>query len=248
MITDPLQMDPKQRILIVEDDIKLLSLIQEYLICQGYGVMGETRGDRAPDIILRERPDLVILDLMLPGLDGLSVLRRVRSRYGKPVIILTAKEDDMDQVAGLEAGADDYVKKPVVPRVLLARIRAVLRRNVPECSSPPPREDKTESLVFGDLLIEGRARRVVLNSREVDLSTSEFDLLWYLAENAGKTVGREELYLELKGHDYDGLDRGMDLSVSRLRKKLGDDSRSPFRIKTVWGRGYLFVPDAWTRP
>ncbi len=237
-----------EKILIVEDDTKLLTLIREYLASQGYEVTGETRGDRAPDRILTEEPDLVILDLMLPGLDGLSVLRRVRAGFRAPVLILTAREDDMDQVAGLEAGADDYVKKPVVPRVLLARVRAVLRRKQPMLKMPSAPEEGPESLRFERLFIEKQAMRVRLDGKEVALSTSEFDLLWYLADNAGKTISREELYLELKGHDYDGLDRGIDLSVSRLRKKMGDDTRSPFRIKTVWGKGYLFVPDAWGTP
>ena len=235
-----------ENILVVEDDVKLLKLIQTYLSSQGYEVSGETRGDRAPDRILNELPDLVILDLMLPGCDGLSVLRTVRSRYTKPVLILTAKEDDMDQVAGLEAGADDYVKKPVVPRVLLARIRAVLRRSTEAFA--PSREIQQEGFRFGSLLIEGHARRVTLDGKSVELSTTEFDLLWYLAQNAGRTITREALYLTLKGYDYDGIDRRMDLSVSRLRKKLGDHTKSPFRIKTVWGSGYLFVPDAWGTP
>ena len=240
-------MPHKIRVLIVEDDIKLLTLIQEYLSAQGYETSGETRGDRAPNRIFKETPDLVILDLMLPGLDGLSVLRSVRSRYKEPVLILTAKEDDMDQVAGLEAGADDYVKKPVVPRVLLARIRALLRRkNIPfQVGESVNGEAAQDRLEFGGLLIEKTSRRVRLDRAEIELSTSEFDLLWCLAKNFGKIISRDELYLELKGYDYDGLDRGMDVAVSRLRKKMGDHTKSPFRIKTVWGKGYLFVPDAW---
>jgi len=241
-------MTGKIRILIVEDDIRLLTLIQEYLDAQGFKVAGETRGDRALDRIFKEAPDLVILDLMLPGLDGLSVLGQARARFKGPVLILTAKEDDMDQVAGLEIGADDYVKKPVVPRVLLARIRALLRRKNPVVQAASDVEAKAASqdgLNFGILSIESASRRVRLGQKEVGLSTSEFDLLWLLAKNFGQIISRDELYLELKGYDYDGLDRGMDMAVSRLRKKMGDDPRSPFRIKTVWGRGYLFVPDAW---
>jgi DNA-binding response OmpR family regulator len=238
----------KIKILIVEDDIRLLSLIQEYLDAQGFEVSGETRGDRAKEKILREKPNLVILDLMLPGLDGLSILGQVRGSYKNPILILTAKEDDMDQVAGLEAGADDYIKKPVVPRVLLARIRAFLRR---KNSLLEGRQDTevgavaSVNLGFGNLLIERDSRRVRLGKEEVDLSTSEFDLLWLLAKNSGKIISRDKLYIQLKGYDYDGLDRGVDMAISRLRKKMGDDSRSPFRIKTIWGKGYLFVPDAW---
>ncbi len=184
---------------------------------------------------------------MLPGLDGLSVLRAVRADYRGQILILTAREDDMDQVAGLEAGADDYVKKPVIPRVLLARVRALLRRRDGSFHNRPEAEEdeKNSCLHFGKLEITKSSRRVSLKDEEIELSTKEFELLWYLAENAGKIISRELLYPALKGYEYDGLDRSMDVTVSRLRKKMGDNTRSPFRIKTVWGQGYLFVPDAW---
>jgi DNA-binding response OmpR family regulator len=237
-------MSEKIKILVVEDDIKLSKLIQEYLISQGFDVNAEIRGDTAFERIITENPDLVILDLMLPGLDGLSVLREVRFEYKGKILILTAREDDMDQVAGLEAGADDYVKKPIMPRVLLARIRALLRRSSIVFQEDQKCEENVV-LIFGKLEIIKNSRRVKFKNEEIELSTGEFDLLWYLAENAGKIISREVLYLELKGYDYDGLDRSMDVAVSRVRKKMGDNPRSPFRIKTVWGRGYLFVPDAW---
>lgn len=239
-------MSENVKILVVEDDEKLSKLIQKYLLSQGFDVLTETRGDLAVDKIILNAPDLVILDLMLPGMDGLSVLRSVRSKFSGQILILTAKEDDMDQVAGLETGADDYVKKPVVPRVLLARIRALLRRN----SNFVHKEEKSKQedgsiLSFGKLHIEKSSRRVKIGTDEVELSTVEFDLLWYLCENAGNIISREKLYLDLRGYDYDGIDRSMDVCVSRLRKKMGDNTKSPFRIKTVWGKGYLFVPDAW---
>ncbi len=239
-------MSEKIRILVVEDDVKLAALVQEYLMSQDFDVDTEIRGDTAAERIVCENPDLVILDLMLPGLDGLSVLREVRAEYKGQILILTAKEDDMDQVAGLEAGADDYVKKPVIPRVLLARARALLRRRHGSFHrSESEGDEKNTYLHFGKLEITRSSRRIILQDEEIELSTGEFDLLWYLAKNAGKIVSREVLYLELKGYDYDGLDRSMDVAVSRLRKKMGDNTRSPFRIKTVWGQGYLFVPDAW---
>lgn len=236
-------MSENTKILVVEDDLKLSKLIQEYLTIQGFTTSGETRGDLAEKKILSENPDIVILDLMLPGLDGLSVCRAVRSRYKGYILILTAKEDDMDQVAGLETGADDYVKKPIEPRVLLARIRALLRRTHehPETAL----SENNETLSFGDLSIGKKSRRVVIDKKEVDLSTGEFDLLLYLAENAGLIVEREKLYLDLKGYEYDGIDRSIDVSISRLRKKMLDNTKSPYRIKTIWGKGYLFVPDAW---
>lgn len=232
-------------VLLVEDDHKLSALIKEYLVAQGFLVSQVFRGDEAPERIKKECPDLVILDLMLPGQDGFAVCRAVRPEYSGPILMLTARDDDMDQVAGLEMGADDYVKKPVLPRVLLARARALLRRhdNKAALSFPDPETENT--LTFGQLHISQTARRVTLNGTPLDFSTAEFDLLCFLAGQAGKIVSRDTLYQALKGYDYDGLDRSMDVAMSRLRKKLGDDSKTPFRIKTVWGKGYLFVPDAW---
>ena len=233
------------KLLLVEDDHKLSGLICEYLTSQGFVVSPVYRGDEAAERIVEEKPDLVILDLMLPGLDGLSVCRKVRPDYQGPILMLTAKEDDMDQVAGLEMGADDYVKKPVLPRVLLARIRTLLRRHGGMAITGEAANEEGSGSIFGTLVISRSARRVSLDNKPIELSTVEFDLLSYLAESAGSIVGRDEIYRNLKGYDYDGVDRSIDVSISRLRKKLGDDSKSPARIKTVWGKGYLFVPDAW---
>jgi DNA-binding response OmpR family regulator len=240
-------MTRSHRILVVEDDSRLAALIRDYLQQQGFEVFIEARGDSAPERILRERPDLLILDLTLPGKDGLAVCQQVRADYPGPILILTAREDDMDQVAGLEMGADDYVKKPVEPRVLLARIRALLRRFEPpraaanggKESSPPGK------IHFGSLEINQEAHAVELAGQNVILTTNEFELLYVLAVNAGKVIDRQTLYSDLRGIDYDGLDRAMDVMVSRLRRKLGDDGNAPRRIKTIWGQGYLFVKDAW---
>lgn len=241
----PMDQD-KKTILLVEDDIRLADLVSEYLDAQDFTINVEYRGDTAVERIIREQPDMVILDLMLPGKDGLSVCRDVRNDYPGPILILTAKEDDMDQVAGLELGADDYVKKPVEPRVLLARIRAVFRRadrNAPSTPREPAQQDR---LSFGALTIEFTSREVFMSGRQIELSTTEFDLLWLLAANSGKVLDRDHIYRTLKGIEYDGLDRSMDVAVSRLRKKLEDDPQKPFRIKTVWGSGYLFVETAWS--
>ena len=239
-------MEEKQRILLVEDDQRLAELIRNYLQQQGFEVLIEDRGDTAPGRILRENPDLLILDLMLPGKDGLSVCQQVRSDYPGPILILTAREDDMDQVAGLELGADDYVKKPIEPRVLLARIRALFRRmekgaDQHSLPTPPPRKD----LAFGSLRICFAARVAYLNNRVVDLTTTEFDLLALLASHAGTVLDRERIFSEMRGIDYDGLDRSVDIAISRLRKKLEADPTEPRRIKTIWRQGYLFVKDAW---
>jgi two-component system, OmpR family, response regulator RstA len=235
----------KKSILLVEDDLRLSNLVKEYLKKQDYEVNVEHNGEIAVNRILTETPDLVILDLMLPGKDGLSVCRSVRSSYHGPILILTAKEDDMDQVAGLELGADDYVKKPVEPRVLLARIRALFRRS----QGLPPEDKKQNAKInkycFGSLSIDLKSRNVLLNNKLIDLSTTEFDLLSLLVLKSGEILDRDYLYNSIKGIEYDGIDRAIDVAVSRLRKKLNDNPEHPYRIKTVWGSGYLFVEDAW---
>ncbi len=237
-----------QRILVIEDDERLAALIKDYLQKQRFEVLIEGRGDTAAARVEKEKPDLIILDLMLPGKDGLSVCQSIRSDFAGPILILTAREDDMDQVAGLEMGADDYVKKPVEPRVLLARIRALFRRfrksNQDEVAANKE-APRTEDLTFGSLKISRAAHSVRLQGQHVELTTNEFELLWFLASHGGTVVSRETLYVQLRGIEYDGLDRSMDVMVSRLRKKLGDDATSPRRIKTIWGQGYLFVKDAW---
>jgi DNA-binding response OmpR family regulator len=240
-------MQERHRILVVEDDRHLSGLIRDYLQQQGYQAAVERRGDRAVQRALHEQPDLVVLDLMLPGKDGLTVLQQIRANFGGVVLIMTAREDDIDQVAGLEMGADDYVKKPVEPRVLLARIRALLRRFYRDPAAPrqEPSADPFQELVFGCLAISRTAHRVTLGDQAVELTTGEFELLWLLASNAGAVLDRDTIFKVLRGLDYNGSDRSVDVSVSRLRKKLEDDSACPRRIKTIWGKGYLFVKDAW---
>ncbi|MEJ2755280.1 MAG: winged helix-turn-helix domain-containing protein, partial [Gammaproteobacteria bacterium] len=170
--------------------------------------------------------------------------REVRAEYQKPILMLTARTDDVDQVLGLEMGADDYVAKPVRPRVLLARIRALLRRKEGIGGSEGVEEnDKPERLNFGDLMIDNGAREVRLNGEPVDLTSAEYDLLWLLASNAGKILSREEIFERLRGIEYDGQDRSIDVRVSRIRPKVGDDPMNPKRIKTVRSKGYLFVKD-----
>ncbi|PQA47695.1 response regulator [Amnimonas aquatica] len=225
------------RILIVEDDQRLAELTQEYLIRNGLEVSIEGDGQRAIRRIIDEQPDLVVLDVMLPGADGLTVCREVRSHFHQPIIMLTARTDDMDQVLGLEMGADDYVPKPVQPRVLLARIRAQLRRG--ESS-----EGTAQRLIFGELVIDNGARSVTLAGQPVDFTSAEYDLLWLLASHAGKTLSREDIFAKLRGIEYDGQDRSIDVRISRIRPKIGDDPDSPRIIKTVRSKGYLFVKDS----
>ena len=226
------------RILIVEDDERLAMLTQDYLRKNGLDVAIETDGTRAIRRIIAEQPDLVVLDVMLPGSDGLTVCREVRAQYQQPILMLTARTDDMDQVLGLEMGADDYVAKPVQPRVLLARIRALLRR-----SDTAPVESSPQCLEFGDLVIDNGGRSVTLNDELVDFTSAEYDLLWLLASNAGRILSREDIFERLRGIEYDGQDRSIDVRISRIRPKIGDDPENPKRIKTVRSKGYLFVKE-----
>lgn len=227
------------RILIVEDDERLATLTQDYLRKNDLDVAIETDGSRAISRIVKEQPDLVVLDVMLPGSDGLTVCREVRPSYSKPILMLTARTEDMDQVLGLEMGADDYVAKPVQPRVLLARIRALLRRVETE-----PEENSPQKLVFGDLVIDNGGRSVTLNDELIDFTSAEYDLLWLLASNSGRILSRENIFERLRGIEYDGQDRSIDVRISRIRPKIGDDPDNPTRIKTVRSKGYLFVGDA----
>ena len=230
------------RLLLVEDDVQLASLIGEYLRQHEFQVDIELRGDVGAQRILRENPDLVVLDVLLPGLNGMDVCRQVRGQYAGPILMLTARDDEIDEIIGLELGADDYVKKPVEPRLLLARIRALLRR---ADQSIVPASLELTCLSFGTFSIDRTSRRVVLDDAPVELTTGEFDLLWLLARAAGTVLSRDAILASLRGIDYDGLDRSIDVGVSRLRAKLQDTSTPPERIKTVRGKGYLFVPDAW---
>ncbi|MGH1539976.1 MAG: response regulator [Arenicella sp.] len=230
-----------QSLLLVEDDQRLASLVCEYMQNHGFAIQAESRGDIAVNTIIDSQPDLVILDLMLPGLDGLEVCRRVRPHYQGAIMMMTAQDEDVDQIVGLELGADDYVTKPVEPRVLLARVRTLLRRIAPDVTSKPKTE--RQEIVSGSLMINLLTRQAQLQRQDIRLTTGEFDLLWYLASNAGTVLSRDDLYQALCGIEYDGIDRAMDIRISRLRKLLGDDSDEPTRIKTVRGKGYLFVMD-----
>ncbi|WP_444676738.1 winged helix-turn-helix domain-containing protein [Halomonas sp. E19] len=235
---DNLESSDMEHVLIIEDDVRLAELTRDYLEGNGFKVTVESEGSRGVEKILALQPDLVILDLMLPGEDGLSICRRARPEYAGPILMLTARTDDMDQVLGLEMGADDYVPKPVQPRVLLARMRALLRR-----------ADNTEQtgdarLSFGNLEVDSATREAWLEGERIDLTSAEFDLLWLLASNAGRVLTREEIFSDLRGIKYDGQDRSIDVRVSRIRPKIGDDPNHPHRIKTVRSKGYLFVKDA----
>lgn len=227
-------------ILLVEDDRRLAELTARYFEQHGFSVVIEGRGDQAVARFVEVNPRIVLLDIMLPGADGLTVCRLLREQFNGPILIFTAKDTDIDQVIGLEAGADDYVAKPTDPMVLLARTRALLRR----ADSAREKEAKAD-IVLGGLKVSEAAQQVLLDGETIALTTQEFELLLLLARSAGRVMSRDEIYRSTRGIDYDGIDRAIDGRISRLRKKLGDNADAPSRIKTVWGKGYLLVPDAW---
>ncbi len=228
-------------LLLVEDDTRLAELTSRYLEQNGLNVAVESNGTAALARFHELRPRIVVLDWMLPGKDGLTICRELRRTFTGPILMLTAKDADIDQVIGLEAGADDYVAKPAEPIVLLARIRALLRR----VDDRQVAETTTADIVLGGLRVSEVSQRVWLDGREISLTTQEFELLHELARSAGTILSREELFKRIRGIEYDGLDRSIDGRISKLRKKLGDDAVAPKRIRTVWGKGYLLVPDAW---
>lgn len=227
------------RIFLVEDDEELAALVKEYLCKQGYHVEVESHGTEAAKRIPASGADLVILDLMLPGMNGTEVCRHIRPLFDGPILMLTALDDDMDQLVGLELGADDYIVKPVAPRLLLARIHAHLRRVPSREQADLGMLQTAGELQVGDLTIDRKRLEVSLGNTPVSLTNAEFELLLLLAEAEGEIVSRDDILNSLRGFEYDGLDRSIDRRISRLRKKLSDDPQNPQRIKTVRGKGYV---------
>lgn len=227
------------RILHVEDDLSLAQWVSEYLQGHGFCVDHLARGDGVIEQVKKQHYDLILLDVMLPGMDGIEVCRALRTFCKIPIIMMTARADEFDEVIGLEVGANDYVIKPVRPRALLARIKSTIRH------SEPPATHIQDALTFGKLSINGQAKRVIYQGKDIELSTSLFSLLWLLASNAGVVLDRDAVFKQLRGREYDGVDRRFDVMVSTLRKLFDDNPQHPRRIKTIWGKGYLFVADTW---
>ena len=225
------------RVMLVEDDTRLAELVMEYLSGYEFAVDLVARGDAALERFKALSPDVVVLDLMLPGLDGMVVCRQLREISEVPILILTAREDSYDEVSGLEQGADDFVNKPVQPRVLLARLRALMRRTQARSGAD------ARVLQFGALRIVTTDRSVSWRGQACVLSNTEYKLLLVLAEAAGRVLSRDALLKKMRGIEFDGLDRSIDNCISKLRRKF-DDADSE-KIKTVWGEGYLFSPSAW---
>lgn len=231
-------------VFLVEDDPELSQLVIDYFTMQGFEISHDSRGDTAMSKILATKPDLVILDIMLPGKNGLDICRELRAQTDVPVLMLTARTDEIDQIVGLEVGADDYICKPVQPRLLLARVNALLRRATVVATESANDAEKIE-YTFGNLRINKMKQEVWLNNESIELTTNELDLLCLFAANADQILSRDDLLNNLRGFGYDGLDRTVDMLVSRLRRKLLDSSSKPQKIKTIWKKGYLFVSDAW---
>jgi DNA-binding response OmpR family regulator len=223
------------RILVIDDDAELLALLREYLEGEGFVVSTERDGEGGVRAALDGRPELVVLDVMLPGLNGFDVLRRVRERSAVPIIMLTARGEDVDRIVGLELGADDYLPKPFNPRELTARIRAVLRRG------RVPAAGMTGPLVVGDLELDAGARQARRGGEPVELTGTEYSLLERLVREAGSVVRRDVLFREVLGRRAVSFDRSLDVHISNLRRKLGPLPDGRERIKTVRGMGYQYV-------
>ncbi|MBI9082189.1 MAG: response regulator transcription factor [Desulfobacterales bacterium] len=223
-----------QTLLIIDDDKKLNRLLETYLADFGFRVLSATHPEKGLAAIRKHGPDLVILDVMLPDMNGFEVCKQIRQFSAVPVIMLTARGDLMDKVVGLELGADDYLPKPFEPRELVARIQSILRRT-------GARVEESGVETFGRLAVDHPRRQALLNGVPVDLTTNEFAALALLVRHPGKVLDRDQILQELRGMDSEAFNRSVDITMSRLRQKLGDDPKSPEFIKTVWGTGYVFI-------
>ncbi len=228
------------RVLIIDDDEKLCKLLKEYLEGNGFKVLTLADGSDVEKALQKESPEMVILDIMLPGKDGLEVLKEIRTGHTVPVIMLTAKGDQTDRIVGLELGADDYLPKPFNPRELLARMKAVLRRAVPEDREKVRRKEAT-LLKVGGVTLNKAKQTILIEGKELELSSTEYKILEVLMRHPNVVFSRDQLMNLARGRDFMAFDRSIDVHISKLRAKLEPDPRSPIRIKTVWGTGYMFM-------
>jgi DNA-binding response OmpR family regulator len=223
-----------KKILIIDDDIKMNGLLQSYLSGFAYEVLASTRPTEGLRKIKTFMPDLIILDIMLPEMDGFTVIREIRKEHEIPVIMLTARGDITDRIVGLELGADDYLPKPFEPRELVARIQTILRR-------VSKQYDQAASMKFDNLEIIPEKQMAIVDGEAIDISTMEFQLLYLLISKKGRIITRDQIMDNLRGIDWSAFDRSVDVAVSRLRQKLRDNPKSPRFIKTIWGTGYMFI-------
>ncbi len=224
-------------LLVVDDDVELRELLQEYLEQMGYAVVCVEDAPAMDAALAAQAFDLVVLDLMLPGEDGLSIARRLKEQGGLPIIILSAQGEDVDRIVGLEVGADDYMSKPFNPRELLARVRAVLRRRTAQDNAA-----EEHLIAFGEFVLDLNAHRLVHDGQLVALTAGEFDLLSTLARHPNKVLHRDRILDILTGAERSPFDRSIDVRVARLRGKIEPDPSSPIYIRTIWGKGYMFCP------
>lgn len=242
MVEPSREQEPLEKILVVDDDARLRSLLQRYLEEQGYTVKAVADAEQMDRALSRELYSLMVLDLMLPGEDGLSICTRLRSTGNAiPIIMLTAKGDDADRISGLEAGADDYLPKPFNPRELLARIKAVLRRQVKELPGAPSQQEEVVS--FGPFQLDLSTRTLTKNGEAVSLTTGEFAVMKALVQHPREPLTRDKLMNLARGREWSAMERSIDVQVSRLRRLIEDDPSNARYIQTVWGVGYVFVPD-----
>ena len=227
------------QVLVVDDDAGIRDLLADYLAKQGLTVATARDGKEMDERLAAFPPDIIVMDLMMPGEDGLALTRRVKAGRDVPVIMLSARGEDIDRIVGLEVGADDYLAKPFNPRELLARIRAVLRRGNTTTKAD---QDAGELARFGPFALDLAAQSLSREGQEIPLTQAEFTLLKLFIEHPGRALSRDQIMDWLKGYERDPFDRSIDVRVTRLRKKLEDDPASPVYIRTIWGQGYLFSP------
>ena len=234
------------KILVVDDDMRLRALLERYLMEQGYQVRSAANSEQMDRLLERENFHLLVLDLMLPGEDGLSICRRLRQNGNPiPIVMLTAKGDEVDRIIGLELGADDYLPKPFNPRELLARIKAVMRRQVQDVPGAPTQQE--EEITFGEFTLNLATREMYHGEEAISLTSGEFAVLKVLVSHPREPLSRDKLMNLARGRDYSALERSIDVQVSRLRRLIEKDPANPRYIQTVWGLGYVFVPDGAAR-
>ncbi|EMW3560070.1 two-component system response regulator OmpR [Proteus mirabilis] len=235
-------MQDSYKVLIVDDDLRLRSLLERYLTEQGFQIRTAANSDQMDRLLTRESIHLIVLDLMLPGEDGLSICRRLRSQNNPiPIIMVTAKGEEVDRIVGLEIGADDYISKPFNPRELLARIRAVLRRQANELPGAPSQDNVIVS--FGKFKLNLGTREMFHEDQHMPLTSGEFAVLKVLVSHPREPLSRDKLMSLARGREYSAMERSIDVQISRLRRMIEEDPTHPRYIQTVWGLGYVFVPD-----
>jgi two-component system phosphate regulon response regulator OmpR len=230
-----------KKILMVDDDVRMRELLQRYLGEQGFEVRTASDAAQMDELLAQEQPDLLVLDLMMPGEDGLAICRRLRATGSNmPIIMLTARGDEIDRIVGLEMGADDYLPKPFNPRELLARINAVIRRHE---RSPTPAAEEAGVVKFGEFTFDSAARSLSRNGMAITITSGEFALLKVFIDHPRQPLSRDRLMQLTRGRELDVFDRSIDVQVSRLRKIIEPDPAHPRYLQTMWGFGYVFIPD-----